>query len=253
MTTPAELYGRIADHFSAGEHEEALAIASDHWPEMREREANAYDAESARLLALSAIEQTEVSFGLAELWRTRALTRFSAIGWHEGVAMYIMARAFVDLSMTNSDYADGRTLDVIAGSIEALSMFDEIELFLRMPSSGISVGERSPSKAGLERFFHEKRGFLLVVLGRLEEARESYDRAIAVATAAGNRRGIVKSRMGRALVDYLAGDTEGAARVTADGVAEASSTGHPDLVDIGTHNVAVMGRGGRDLRPYEIL
>lgn len=99
-----------------------------------------------------------------------------------------MGRAFTALSLANDDYVQGKSLDVIRGSQAALDLLDELGLFLRAAPSGISVGPRSPSRSVLARFLHEKRGFLLLALGRLNEARASYERPLSLL------RGIVGER-----------------------------------------------------------
>ena len=86
---------------------------------------------------------------------------------------------------------------------------------------------------------------------RLDEAKASYEKAVVVAK--GNPRGEVKTRLGRALVDYVAGEERRALAETRSAVELAQKMGEEDLVEIGQHNISVMARDGQDLRPYEIL
>lgn len=247
------LYREIADLAPSVDPEAALALGEQHWAEITGREPNPHDAETCRLLSLAAIEQQPPDFVLADVWRTRALTRFALTGWHEGVAWVAMGRAFVALAQVNNDYPGGQTIDVIEGSMSAVDILDELKPFLQVPPSGISVGPRSPSQSVLARFLHEKRGFLLLLLRLLDEARESYEQA-AVA-AQGNARGAVKVRLGRALVEYVAGEHQLAVAETKAAVREARELGRDgeDLVEIGAYNISVMETDGSNLRPYEIL
>lgn len=251
MRDAVELYVQIADLAPSADPVAALSVGNAHWAEMAARDPNPHDAESCRLLSLAAIEQDPPDLEVAELWRMRALARFTLTGWHEGVAAVVMGRAFGTLSRVNDDYIKGSTLDVIIGSQVALDLFDELSLFLDAEPSGISVGPRSPNQGVLARFLHEKRGFLLLTLGRLAEARESYSQAAAVCK--GNPRGEVKVRLGSALVDYLDGSAEAARDETRAALTVARELGEIDLVEKGERNLAVMERGGRDLSPYEIL
>lgn len=251
MTAPEEIYGQIADLAPSGDPAAALRLGAAHWAEMSARDPNAHDAESCRLLSLAAFEQKPSDVVTAEVWRTRALARFALVGWHEGVATVLMGRALAELSRVNDDYADGATLDVIRGSEAALDHLNELELFLRIEPSGFSVGPRSPSQSVLARMLPEKKGLLLLALGRLGEARASYEEAAFVAK--GNPRGEVKTRLGRALVDYMAGEERLALTETRSAVELAQKMGEEDLVEIGQHNASAMERGGHDLRPYEIL
>lgn len=248
-----QLYRAIADLAPSVDPKAALALGERHWPEIAARDPNPYDAETCRLLSLAVVVEQPSDALLADVWRTRALTRFALTGWHEGVASVAMGRSFVALAHVNNDYRRGVTLDVLKGSQAAVDILDELKPFLQVPSSGISVGPRSPSQPVLARFLHEKRGFLLMLLGLLDEARESYE--LAASVAEGNARGTVKVQLGRVLVEYIAGAHETALAETRTAVGTARELGRDgeDLVEIGEHNIAVMERGGRDLRPYEIL
>ncbi len=205
------------------------------------------------MLALAATEQDPPDFELATHWRDRALDLFTRTGWHEGIAAVLMAKAFIALAKRNDDYARGKTLDVVEGSEDAVDLMDEILPFIQREPSGISVGGLSPNHAVLRRFYHEKRGFFLLALNRVGEARESYK--LAAEAAAGNPRGTVKVRPGRALVDYVAGAHDTALADTRNAVDDARrlGPGSQDLVEYGELNIAVMEGNGDDLRPYEIL
>lgn len=65
----------------------------------------------------------------------------------------------------------------------------------------------------------------------------------------------MKVRLGRALVEYVAGEHQLALADTRAAVTEARELGRngEDLVEIGEHNISVMETDGSNLRPYEIL
>lgn len=251
MKDAETLYRRIADLAPSSDPEAAIAIGESHWGEIAAREPNAHDAETCRLLCLAAIEQAPPDFPLANLWRDRALELFTQTGWHEGVGTLLMGKAFAALSEANDDYVHGRTLDVIRGSQEALDLMDGILPLLDREPSGVTVGPRSPSKALLTRFYYEKRGFLLLALGELGQAAESYGRAAE--SARGEARGTVKVRLGRALVQYEAGARDAALAETIDAADAARELGDKDLIETGERNREVMETGGANLTPYEIL
>ena len=231
----------------------ALRLGETYSAEITARDPNPHDAESCRLLSLAATEQDPPDFALATQWRDRALDLFTRIGWYEGIAAVLMAKAFIALAKRNDDFPRGKTLDVIEGSEDAVDLMDEILPFLQRDPTGITVGELSPSHAVLSRWYHEKRGFFLLALDRVGEARESYE--LAAEAAAGNPRGTVKVRLGRALVDYVAGSHDTALPDTRNAVDDARrlGPGSQDLVEYGERNIAVMEEDGHDLRPYEIL
>ena len=223
---------------------------------MRQRVANPHDAETCRLLALCALELEERDIAQAEVWQVRALARFALLQWTEGVAAVFMGRAFSVLARDNSDYPKGVFLDAINGSLNALSVIDELEPFAKAPGSGVSVGTRSPSPALIERFLYEKRGFLLMLLKRFDEARESYKQAAEVAV--GNARGELKVRAGAALVDYLdAVNTDNdATKATGETIKVlelAREAGETDIERTAAHNVEVMLAAAKNLLAYEIL
>lgn len=237
MTSEVDLYAQVADLAPSRDPGAALMLGGTHWHEMQARDSNPHDAETCRLLSLAAIEAAHPS--AAELWRTRALVRFALSGWHEGVGAVVMGRAFTALARRNDDYVRGQTIDVIRGSEGALKLIDELQPFLRAASSGISVGPQSPSQEILARFYYEKRGFLMVTLGRWDEALTAYDRAAAVAEETGSARGVVKVQAGRALVMYLSGAEAAGASETAAALHEARALGEFDIVSAAEHNLQV--------------
>lgn len=250
MTAAEELYARVADLAPDRDAAAALEIGRKHERELLDRPPSPHDAETCRLLSLCALAPTIEDNRLADTWRARALARFALVGWHEGVGAVAMGLALGWLARANDDYAAGRTLDVLVGSDDALAALDEVRLFLRVPPSGHTLGPRSPSHEVLRRFVHEKRAFLLLLLGRVDEAREGYAWAAEVARADGNARGEVKSLLGATLVDHAAGEVGRALDETERLAAQSTWT---DLSEAAAHNAEVMRRGGRDLLPYEIL
>ncbi|ABL80555.1 MULTISPECIES: hypothetical protein [unclassified Nocardioides] len=229
-----------------------LALADAEWHSMRAREANPYDAESCRLAMLAAAKQAD--FDSLRIWRSRALVRFAAIGWTEGVGAIVMSEAFSELARVNHDYAAGRTLDLIEPSPTAIAILDEIERFTQGPGSGHQLSPRSPSQASLKRLFHEKRGFLLLLRDQFEEARASYQRALAVAA---NERGKVKVNLALVLVDYLEALATRAPTCDGTGTSRlgtiAQQAGSDDVAEVAFRNADIMDAGGRALHPYEIL
>lgn len=259
MSTPLssdELFAKVFALAPANDAAAALELADREWPGVHTRAANAADAETCRLAMLSCLDPGIADHGRAATWRARALARFALIGWREGVASILMAGAFTALAQANRDYADGKTLDVVVGSDEALLVLDELEPFTVEPGSGITVGTRSPTPQLVRRFLYEKRGFLLLLAGRYADARASY--AEAAGAAATSPRGSIKVRAGLALVDYRAaldgdGDPADALARTEAVATDARELGEADLVRDAEHNAAVMRAGGTDLVAYEIL
>lgn len=253
MTVPMHedaLHARIYDLLDATPSA-AIELGDQQWPTIRARTANKYDAETCRLLSLAALGLPEPNWTLAELYRCRALARFALIGWSEGVAAVMMGTAFAILGDANQGYSRGRSLDVIVGSPEALAVFDELEPFTTGPGSGISVGDRSPTPSLIERFLHEKRGFMLLTLREFDAARASYEKAARVAV--GSARGALRVRLGALLVDYVAGSSAGAVSAQADLVEAAAELGHRDLLTLSQHNLSVMSEGGANVLSYEML
>lgn len=256
LLTPEQLFEAVSDVAPSRDPLGALELGASKWSAMRVREPNAYDAETCRLLYLCALELEKQDIPKAEVWRVRALARFTLLGWTEGVAAIFMGRAFSVLALENSEYVNGATLDVVHGSLNALAIIDELEPFAQAPGSGISVGKRSPSPALIKRFLHEKRGFLLLLLKRYEEARASYSRAAEAAL--GSSRGELKVRAGAALVEYLdalasGSDVTTPTNATAEVHARARDSGEIDIERTAMQNVQVMRNLATNLRAYEIL
>ncbi|MBE2318339.1 hypothetical protein DVA67_020325 [Solirubrobacter sp. CPCC 204708] len=245
--TAAELYAKAAELFR-DDQEALLELMHAQLESIEAREPNGHDAESCRLAMLAAAP-VGAQVGL---WRARALARFGSVGWLEGVAMMIMSDAFRQLSVVNDDYVRGRTLDRMQMSEEALQMLRELRHF--------TAGERrfdfGPTPALVARVLPEKSGFMLTVAGRLDEARASYERALA--ETKGDERGTIKVQAGLEVVGYLQALADGAqtepfATATADLAERAAAAGQPDIARDAAHNAEVMRHRGRDLAPYEIL
>lgn len=252
-----ELYAQVADLYLQAHNPEGrstlIALVEAQWTAMAARHASPADAETCRLTMLAAAQGQD--YTAARVWRARALARFASVGWTEGIGSILMGEAFIELGIANSDYPEGRTLDVIKPSRAALDIIDELEHFTVGPGSGIALGPSSPSQRVLRRLFHEKRGFLQLVLGDVEAARLSYDRALDA--AAGHTRGQIKVRLGRLLVDYLAEANLGTPGSQADMTEELSRAAQDvqslDLAETAAANAAVMREGSRRVTPYEIL
>lgn len=224
------------------EHEDALAT----------REPNLHDAEACRLLMLAAAQVPDYS--VARLWRTRSMARCAAIGWTEGVGSLLMGEAFIELDRANDGYARGRTLDVLRPSELALQIFDEVRRFAIGPRTDHHLDPRSPTET-IERMFHEKRGFLLLVAERFDESLDAYAEAALVVEA--HARGKVKVELGRILALYLRDSPSDATSLLAESTlalgAEARGTGQTDLALTAARNAEVMLAGSPAVTPYEIL
>lgn len=250
-----ELFRQVFDRAPSRDPSAALTLGADQWMWMAARPATAEDAETCRLLSLAALEPDIHDPVAMVTWRSRALTRFALLGWQEGIAALLMGDAFRALSIVNADYPEGRTLDKVTGSRDAISIIEQIEPFSHDPGSGISVGRRSPSPALVRRWLYEKRGFFRMVTGDFAGAGEDYDRALV--ENEGSRRGQIKVRLGRALVDYLAALPAGVdpapfVGTTAQLRAQLDQE-DVDLLRASGHNLEVMRRGGEDVMPYEYL
>lgn len=252
-----ELYSRVYElsmdaHTTAGAAR-LHALVDAEWLTVSERSANAEDAEVCRLAMLAAVQTRD--YGAVRLWRARALARFAAIGWVEGIAYIVMGEAFVELAQVNDGYSQGRTLDLIKPSGVGLGVLAELERFTVGQGSGFQLGPSAPSQAVLKRLIHEKRGFLLLLSGEYVEARAAYD--LAYDAAGANRRGQIKVRLGRCLADYLAAGTaeqrERVAQQTELLGQEALEASSPDVAETAEINSNVMREGGLALVPYELL
>ena len=172
----------------------ALSVGEAEWPAIDARAANAEDAETCRLLSLSASEVGD--WMTADLWRGRARVRAEEIGWPEMITALEMTRAFKALSVRNDDYARGRTLDFIQGEPSSVKIFQQLEPVAFGPDSGISVRPKSASIALIRRFVLEKRGSFQLAMNQWDEAVDSFTKAI---DAAEGSRGFLKARGGLAL------------------------------------------------------
>lgn len=141
-------------------------------------------------------------------------------------------------------------MDLLQPAPHALAALQELEVYLQAPDSGIRLGPSSPSQALVRRFLHEKSGFLLLVAGEFDRARESY--AHAAREAEGQPRGEVKVAFGAALVEYVADPGVGAEPTRAL-LERGDAGGWNDLVGTAQHNVAGMEQGRLDVLGYEIL
>jgi hypothetical protein len=256
MNAP-DLYARISDLFRDA-HTDAgaaklLGEVRAAWPDMRDRVPSPEDGEICRLAMLASFQTAIQPDPEAAVWRARALSRFAATGWTEAVGAVAMGEAFRMLALANGDYEHGRTLDLLRPAPHARAVLEELQVYLAAGDSGIRLGPSAPSPAVLERFLHEKCGFLLLVEGDLEAARASYARAAEAVR--GHRRGEIKVALGAALVEYVGARStgEGSADATDELIAAAESAGQSDLVATARHNVDVMRAGGGDLLGYEIL
>lgn len=250
-----ELLGAVFEIAPTNDPKAALALGEQHLEEIEARPANAADAETCRLLSISAAEIAD--YALAATWRRRALLRGSLVGWTEMVAACVMSEAFIAMSKRNDDYAAGKTLDVIQGEPESLRILVDLEPFTHEPGSGISATAKSPSPALIRRFVLEKRGSFQLALGDYQAAVDSY---VAAESAAKDARGRVKSRAGLALARYLValevGDVGAAASALADTeayIGEAESIHELDVAATARHNAEVMRKSGRETLLYEIL
>jgi hypothetical protein len=253
---PEALYGEVADLFLNAHTREGaqklLALVDSQWPQMAARTPGAHDAEVCRLAMLTAAQEQDYS--RVRLWRARALARFAAIGWREGIALIIMGEAFIELARENDDYARGRTIDAIKTSGVPLDVVAEIDRFTTGAPSGFALGPGCPSQAVLRRLVFEKRAFLQFVMGDAEAAHASYVQAY---DAAGNARGRVKVRLGQLLVEYTTASNEEerqrCAEETEQLAAQAREASSADVAETAEANAEVMRQGRRDLVPYEIL
>ncbi len=250
-----ELLDSVFELAPFGDPAAALALGDQELDAMRARPANAEDAETCRLLSISAAEIGD--YRRAASWRRRALLRATLIGWPEMVAALAMSDAFVALAQRNDDYPHGRSLDVIVGEPEALRILDELEPFATGPGSGIAPTAKAPSPALIRRFILEKRGSFQLALGEYAAAADSYRAAEA---AAENARGTAKSHAGLALAEYLqaleASDASAMAAALSETeftISAAERIGELDLAATARRNAEVMRQGGRDLLLYEIL
>ena len=233
----------------------ALAIGEDERSAMDARPATAEDAETCRLLSISAAEIGD--FAAGDAWRERARILAEQIPWPELVAALDMSTAFKMLAERNDDYPHGRTLDRIEGSLEAVELMRTLDGVADGPDSGIRVTPKNPTPALIRRFVLEKTGSFQLALKQWEAAAESFELAIA---AAESERGRLKTRAGLALARYSAAieaaDRSAIEIALAETLAIADAADGIDERDVAStarDNAEVMTRGGGDLLLYEIL
>lgn len=235
---------------------DVLALGNAHWQEIAARPPTPEDAETCRLIGISAAEVE--AFDAGALWRTRAHAIASQIPWPELIAAINISEAFSRLARRNDNYPRGRTLDVIEGSPEAIEIVLSLRAVADGPDSGIVVTPRSPTIALIKRFVLEKTGSFQLALKDIDGAAASFEAAVEHAEGT---RGVLKSRGGLALASYLralnADDATTAAAATAETRAVLGELIAADedarTIEIARHNAAVMRRGSRDLLLYEIL
>lgn len=239
----AELFEVVADAAPA----DALNVGHANWSSISGRDANAHDAETCRLLSLAAIVASPDE---AETWRVRALVRYSAIGWHEGVAMCVMMQALSVLRRANGDYGAGTTLDVIQPSRRAEAILDEMTISMRSSPSDFKVGRRSPSESLVARSYHEKKALLRLVAQDYVAASDELRQARGASL---NERGQVKVDAWSAVVSYLSGESDAGILEMQELRSRAEGAGFRDIAEIANRNLTTMRAGRRDLAPFEQL
>lgn len=250
-----DFYTLVADRFRFSVTDEAIAqlleTVSVEWEMIRQRDANAEDAEVCRLAMLLA---AKLNLSTVAVWRARAMSRYVAIGWQEGVGALLLSEALTVLARVNSDYPSGRYLDCIRPSDEAQAILDELTPFTSLPGSGIRLGPGAPSPGLVARFMHENRGFLFVVAGRLLDAHDSFLTAHAMADSP---RGRLKCELWLALIEYLQNldknSADSCATTTVALCAEAHELVFPDLAEAASFNASEMEQRSRHLVPYAII
>ncbi len=255
----AQLYDQVSTIAPEKDPTTVIRLGDEHWPEIRDRKANPHDAETCRLVGLACALTSR--YDAIEVWRSRAEIRFAEVGWLDGTATVISSRALAELSRDNDDYARGRTLDVIEGSIAAYEIVETISPLAQggrsMPDE-LRIGDKAPGPDLTARFYWEKSGFFLLLLGRFAESRVRYARAAEIARPG---RGAAKVRGGALLVEYLAARAGEAIALGPDEivaeqrevVAQTAEVGDPDIHDTAMHNLEVFERHGDDPKPYEVL
>lgn len=245
-----ELLAAVQDRWSVSPAE-VLRLLTDQWPAVASRSRCAEDAEGCRQAMLAAGALRE--YVVAGMWKARALARFAALDWHEGVAAILMVDVFKVLAVAHEGYPDGTGFDVLRPCPEALAIIDELRPFAEQGGRPYDFG---PDAELLTRFLHEKAGFLLAVAGRFDAAEECYEQALQHVFA--EPRGQMKVRAGLELVRYLRDVEEGgsgaaAAAATATVAADPLMRRFSDIAAIADANVERMREGRRDVLPYELL
>lgn len=257
MADATEFYSTIYDLFADAHKPDGatalLTYARPAWSEALSSPWTPESAEASRLAMLAAVHLEDYSE--ARLWKVRAMSGFTSVGWHEGIGALLMSEAFGELASANADFQNGKAIDAIRPSSYAIEIMREVVRFAGHPSSGIRLKPGSPTTQVLTRLVYEKLGFLELLDGRFQDSRASYRRAL---TEAGDHsRGRIKVQLGLALLDYLADskdrDKGSQAEQTAALGSAAREAGIRDLADIAECNAAVMRSGDHALQPYEIL
>lgn len=246
----SEFLAAVQDRWSESPAE-VLRLVTEQWSAIASRSRCAEDAEACRqaMLAAGALDEYVVT----GMWKARALARFAALDWREGVAAILMVDVFKVLAVAHEGYPDGTTFDVLRPCPEALAIIDELRPFAERGGRPYDFG---PDAELLTRFVHEKVGFLLAVEGRFDAAEERYEQALRHVIA--EPRGQVKVRAGLELVRYLRDLAQGG-RGAAASAATATLAANPltrrfsDIAAIADANVERMREARRDVLPYELL
>ncbi|WP_431818138.1 hypothetical protein [Gordonia jacobaea] len=253
---PEQLYAIVAERFRTATEDETirqvLEIVSVEWDTIRQRSATAEDAEACRLAMLLAVK---LNLPTVPVWKARAMSRYVAIGWQEGVGALLLSEALSVLARVNDDYSAGRHLDRVRPSAEALAILDELSHFTSQPGTTIKLGPGSPSPDLVARFMHENRGFLLLVADRLPDARDSFLRALAIAESP---RGRLKCELWLTATEYLQHVDEGCSvdsysAKTLTLRTQAHELNCLDLADTASFNASEMRKRSRHLLPYAIV
>ena len=218
----------------------------------------AEDGETCRLLVIAAANLQD-QHG-ADAWRARSRRIADSIPWPELGAALDMSESLRDLAIANGGTTNGKGLDELVGTPEALAILDRMLPVVRGVDSGIgeTLPNAAPTRARCRRWYYENRGTHLLTLGRYEAASAEF--ATAAVEAALDPRGNLKSQAGGALADYLlALDSADAAGIDAavdntDAIAQSARAlpNGADLAESALRNAAVMRARGRGLTIYAI-
>jgi hypothetical protein len=211
------------------------------WSQIRKEPPSAETATLCRMAMQACARQQE--YDLAFVWRARSLRLSVEAGWPNGVAAILVSEAFSILR--------GKLHSPPARVEAALQVIEEMKPLLEIATSS-DVG---PSPSVLRRLYHEKRGFLLFLLGRYSEAERAYTRAARFCDE--DERGRLKVIGGRALVRYLR-DPSGvgrdrALRETTQIIEQARAGSWLDVLEPAITNHRRIKRGSANLVPYETL
>jgi hypothetical protein len=168
-------------------------------------------------------------------------------------AAVLMTDMFRALAAANDDYPTGQTIDVIRSSPEAEAIVDAVAVLAASRERQRPFG---PTPELVKRFAHEKRGMLLTIAGRYEEADAAF--AAAYDRTRNEPRGRVKVRAARILANYLAAlrdgkDTAPMLRATRAIAEDAKRHNFDDIAGWAHQNVDAMSARSRAVRVYEML